>query len=389
MKKIPKPTRNLTQNLSEQFVVWFLCAICLQMGSGEMLYATEIYAKERALPASRHTLHWENVPLRRALTRLAEAANGHMMIDRRVDPSRPVTLAIENASFDEIVTRVSQQQGLSTVPIGDLWYIGLDDVCRDIQTLLAKRSEASEWNPRTRAKLDARLELSWPKLSLPSAVVKEMLSTAAINVSGDSLIPYDLWPAGNLPELTVAQTLGLLLIGFDLTYSIDEDGAGLKIVPLERPVKMSREYPLSKRQESTLGQLEQRIPNASLRTARGFVVVDGSWQDHQEILAFFGKRPARRTAPQRAKSEKQVFTLRVRDQRADRLVNHLAKQLSLEVDWDNAAIQAAGLSPSRHVSFSVKEVNLDELFQSILHPAGLSFRLEEGKLSIGPLRSEP
>ena len=42
-------------------------------------------------------------------------------------------------------------------------------------------------------------------------------------------IPHDLWPAGNLPELSLAEQLTVLLIGFDLTFELRPEDRRLRL----------------------------------------------------------------------------------------------------------------------------------------------------------------
>src|SRR5687768_5296549 len=50
------------------------------------------------------TIHWERVPLHEALGRLAKLFDEAIFIDRRVDPSQRVSLNIDSAALDEVLT---------------------------------------------------------------------------------------------------------------------------------------------------------------------------------------------------------------------------------------------------------------------------------------------
>ncbi len=58
--------------------------------------------------------------------------------------------------------------------------------------------------------------------------------------------------------------------------------------------------------------------------------------------------------------------------------------MGLEIEFDRAAITAAGVSLSKKVALDVKEVSADELLHAILDPAGLSFEQHGTTLNVKP-----
>ena len=53
-------------------------------------------------------------------------------------------------------------------------------------------------------------------------------------------IPHDLWPVGSLPAMRWGDQLTLLLVGFDLTWEL-EQGVNWRIVPIEESIEESVE----------------------------------------------------------------------------------------------------------------------------------------------------
>jgi hypothetical protein len=51
---------------------------------------------------------------------------------------------------------------------------------------------------------------------------------------------------------------------------------------------------------------------------------------------------------------------------------------------DEAAIRRSGRSLDRRVSFAVENVELDELLEALLQPAGLAFERDGTRVRIGP-----
>ena len=63
-------------------------------------------------------------------------------------------------------------------------------------------------------------QLAWPRLSEPRQVISAVIEQRGWRVAEPERIPHDLWAAGELPELSVAEVLTVLLIGFDLTFEL-------------------------------------------------------------------------------------------------------------------------------------------------------------------------
>ena len=61
-----------------------------------------------------------------------------------------------------------------------------------------------------------------------------------------------------------------------------------------------------------------------------------------------------------------------------------ARNLKLEMQIDEAALQAAGLSLDRRISFQVENVSLDELLNAAVKPAGLTAKRDGQKVRIAP-----
>ena len=91
-----------------------------------------------------------------------------------------------------------------------------------------------------------------------------------------------------------------------------------------------------------------------------------------------GPPGAARTLP----GTRRVYTLRVAEQPVRAVLQELARRLNWQIDIDEAAIAAAGLSLDKRVSFEVENVEQDELLEALLRPAGLGFRREGERIKI-------
>jgi hypothetical protein len=182
----------------------------------------------------------------------------------------------------------------------------------------------------------------------------------------------------------VADQLTLLLVGFDLTFRLIPNTATIEILPLDEVPSLTQSFDLSSVEQSRIDQLAERFPETSLQLADGKLRAAGRWEDLEQIGQLLrGPRPARPAELPRQPG-KQVFTLRVQEQPVGAVLEALARQTSLELVVDEAAIHRAGRSLDRRVSLAVENVELDRLLDELLRPAGLAFEREGQRVRIGP-----
>jgi hypothetical protein len=92
-------------------------------------------------------------------------------------------------------------------------------------------------------------------------------------------------------------------------------------------------------------------------------------------------RPAVR-AP--ARGARQVYTLRVEEQPVRAVLNTLAERLNWQIQLDEAALKALGLSLDQRVSFDVRDASQEQLLNAILRPAGLGWQMDGDHVAIVP-----
>jgi hypothetical protein len=293
--------------------------------------------------AASHSVHWQRLRLRDAIERIHGISDVVVYLDRRVDPTQRVSLALRNAPVDGIVDKLAEVCSLGTSQFKGLIYLGPVESAERLPLLVAQRREEVARLPNdVRRTLVRRQRIAWARLTQPRDLVVEWAREQGLRVRGGERIPHDLWPAGELPAVAVTDQLALLLVGFDLTFQLNAADAAIEIVPL--------------------GAVPAATPIAD---------------------AAEPERPAprlRRPPP----GSKQVFTLRVQEQPVGAVLEALARQLEWELEVDEAAIRRGGGSLDRRVSFVVENVEIDELLEALLQPAGLSFERDGKRVRIEP-----
>jgi hypothetical protein len=246
-----------------------------------------------------------------------------------------------------VLAAVAAPRGLGVVRLGRLTYLGPPSAAERLPRLAAMRAEEIARLPAgQRSRLRPEEPLDWPRLAQPRDLVAELVGRRGWRLEQVELVPHDLWAAGALPELPLAEQLTVLLIGFDLSFEVRGRERALKIVPLD---------------EAAL----ERSAGAKRHAGR-------------EADAPPRQGPATSTGTRR------VYTLRVAEQPVRAVLQELGRRLNWPIEIDERAIGAAGRSVDERVSFAVENATQEELLEALLRPAGLSFRRDGERIRVVP-----
>ncbi len=288
------------------------------------------------LLAQRITATWQGQQLGTALERLASTRQAPLWLDRRVDPRQTVDVQFTDVPFAQALAKLTEQHSLGVTQLDSVIYVGPRKTARGLATLARRARAALAQAPAVQRKQWLRAApSSWPRLTQPRALLKELLAQAGIELVDDKLVAHDLWQARELPPLALVDRVVLILAGFDLTCEISSDGKTCRVVPIEYPLPASGDAPLA--------EANSPAPGAATR---------------------------------------QQFSLRLENQPVGRVMEQLARQLKLELFWTEDSLQANERSRETLVSCQIKNVDLDELLRSILSPAGLGFSREGQRVEI-------
>lgn len=370
--------------------LWVL-PFCVSILAAVALMAQQLPLRqrnERASPAVVRsiTLHWDQVPLREATMRLSDALRRAIFVDRRVDPSRRIDLSLREVAPQDVLERLATELSLGVSQWDGVVYLGPPPTAAQLRTVAAIcQNHIRQLPPDRRRVLLHREPRSWPRFTEPRRLVVDLLAEQGWAVRNAELIPHDLWPAGQLPALGLGDQLTLLLAGFDLTFVPLADQRAIEIQPIDNPVVLRKRYRWPESRGPELSVLRQKLPDATLQVEGRRLVVAGRLEDHERLLELLGRRSDRSDRGSAAQNVERRYTLRVDNQPVGVVLRELGRQLAWNVRVDEAAIQAAGRSLDRRVSFAVEDATLDELLESMLQPAGLTHRRNGQQLIVTPL----
>ena len=359
---------------------WLLIGLWLEHPRGQ---AVEPLTAQLARPV---TATWQGQELGVVLNRISASQNVVFWLDRRVDPQQQIEARFQSLPLREILDQLSSSHSLGWSELDGMVYLGPPDAARELATLAAiarKSLDRASANDRTRwlQKKSAR----WPRMSDPREILTAWLADADIELVNRNALPHDLWDARKLPAMPLVDRVVLLLVGFDKTCGISADAKSCRIVAIERPVLITREYLPGKRMRALLAEFQQ-VPGVTFNRQGNQVAVTGRWEDHERISELLkgNSTNSNLRRPTARQNTEQVFSLHLENQPVGKVIDQLAAQLALEVIWSPALLKRDVDPRTALVSCDVSNGNLPTLLAGVLSPAGLKFELQEKRLAILP-----
>jgi hypothetical protein len=210
--------------------------------------------------------------------------------------------------------------------------------------------------------------------------VERIASEAGVRVEDVQPIPHDIWPALDLPPLTFAQKMTLVLAGFGMSYELASGGSSLRLVPLPPSPVMERTYVPRGTMDRVRREIARQFPDARVQIQGNQMVVRATWETHQQVQRMVaGRTSTPRPTPRPAEGQN-VYTLNIENKPVGGVAQALAKNLDLEIQFDPRTTNAQ----QQLISFQVKDATVDQLFRALLSPAGLDYRMVGKTLQIVP-----
>lgn len=293
------------------------------------------------------TIHWQGVATGDAIARLRALFDETVFVDRRVDPNLRVSIDLIATSAEQVLTAVGSEHDLAAVRLRTLVYFGPSPVAARLRGLAdTKTKEIARLPAAARVALAGRRDFSWPRLSEPRRLVMQVAQRSGWRIANPEQIPHDLWAAGELPDLTAAEQLTLLLIGFDLSFEMKPGERAIEVVSLPKTTLIPT-------------TAKARLPT---------------------------RNAPKRSAPRPERGTKQVYTLRVQEKPVGAVISELRQRLQWTIEIDEEAIRDAGKSLDQRVTFSVENVDREDLLDALLTPAGLEYQIHGERIRVLPSR---
>ncbi len=331
---------------------------------------------------------WSGRAIRDALDRFSQSYEIATMLDRRVDPSGKLDIAITDQPIASVLEAIAGERQVEFTWLRNVAYLGPPETVRVLQTLVALRSDdVGKLPAERRSVLRTTRPLAWQKLTTPRDVLQQIARDYELQLTNPETCPHDLWPAVSLPPLSAVEQLSIVCAGFDLTFRFDPSGKFLQLGPRPENPFVDRTYQLKDRE--TIYSWARVAAEAQIKRSGNRVVVRGRIEDHQRIAALRrGERvavsdPSRKKQTSGDTTNKKLYSGKI-TARIGPLLQTLASQNNLQLQLDQAAIDEAGIDMQQIISLEITDVTLDELFEKVTTEAGLHHSLKDGVIRAFP-----
>lgn len=335
------------------------------------------FREQLDLPAS---IAWKGNPLRPALGNFSRAQRVAVWLDRRVDPGREVDLVLGDQPLDRVLQQLAGHLGLGRAYVGPVAYLGPQSAATRLATVAALRqNDVAKLPAAVRDRLARPRPTSWPELSTPRELIEQCCREFGVTPYYLDRLPHDLWPAVELPPLTFAERMSLLLVGFEQTFELSRDGAAVRAVPLPENPMVERTYTLTASQKSLPNQLASRFPDARFETRGTQMQVTTTAEQHDAIDRLLrGQKSPRTDPPVVAGGDNTRYTMQISQAQLGNVIEGVATRLGLTVTWLPPARERA----TERISFQVQQVPRDKLLDAIFANTGLKYRVNGAALEI-------
>ncbi len=348
---------------------------------------------------------WEQVDLRTITRRIEETRQIALLVDRRLDPSRPVKFAAHDVRLGELLERLASERDAEAIVVGNTVYLGPKLATEKLRTLIALRTQEFERLKSARRSGLSPSDLRWDDLTTPSELLSRLSQRDRVRIEGGDQVPHDLWAAATLPDVNVIEALSLILIQFDLTFHWTDGGSGVEIEPAPEKVVIERHHAVRKGTLAKKGahialleEVKERYPGLPARLAAEGIEVGGTVEQHEEIERFLGRgepglkspdRAGSKTASKEKKARKESeirYTLRMQDKPLGSLLKTLERPEhgDWKFEYRNDELQRAGIRLDQRITFDVREVAIAELLKKALDQAGLQFEIQDRVVRLSP-----
>ncbi len=297
---------------------------------------------------------WSGAALGDVVAGLARTHGVAIVLDRRVDPQQKVSLEVFDQTLIDVLAELARTHNLGLYLHGPIACLTPPEEAARLETAarLSRQRIGRLPKPLARRWL-AKAPMNWEELTEPAELLSQLSTQGGFTITNPQRLPHDLWAAGNLPKLSLADRLSFILGQFGLTYEISSDST-VKLVS---------------------------IPNAPVAEG-AYAAGKGAKLRVEKWKALAKKQKKARSTGEKEEIRIEKFT--AGEVELEPLLRRLASRLGLTLELDREAIRSAGISLDRRVSISLRRVTPDELFEGILSPLGLEAKRRGKTIRIGP-----
>jgi len=218
------------------------------------------------------SVSWQNAELRSHLMQFSRSQQIAIVLDRRVDPNQLVDLKVKNVSLEQFLLRIAQASGTKFCRFGDCYYVG---PASNAERLLGINAILTSGRQNKRSLLSQTAAMSWPRLTTPQDVLKQLSTANNFEVKGIEEIEHDLMTELNIPAMRLDMRLALLLSQFDCWFKQSKSKRVISITQPPDELKASMRLAGYNADAALLKRLKFAAPSCKITTTKSTINVSG------------------------------------------------------------------------------------------------------------------
>ena len=333
---------------------------------------------------------WQQTPLRDVLRSVRQHARIAILLDRRIDPEQSITLDAGERSLHEALQKIASQADARLRVVGNVAYLAAPDAAARIRTLVAVSEEQRRQYDRNvpisrRRKLTLPQTIEWEDLATPAEITEQVAARHGLRLENPGAIPHDLWTGAILPDVTIDQSLSLLLNQFDLIHKWYPDLAAIQIVSVVHENRVQRRYrPRGMSPAAAAEAWSRDLPDIETEVRGLDLIVRGTFADHDAIEDLVAPpRAAPRVSGEARRNllKRLPSKARVQNVPARALIGEL-ERAGIRFKYDEPALSAAGIDLDRQVSLDVSRP--EDFLPALTEPLGLKYDIDGLTVTLSP-----
>lgn len=294
----------------------------------------------------------EGKPFRIALTGLAHQAGLNIWVDRRVDPSSPVSANLVGLTVYSAIEKLAAERDCVVMPVSRVVLVGrqgwVDQTANAILSLkLGAREEPAD--------------IAWDDLTTPA---EAMVIAAGGAVDVEPTLPHDLWPATDWKQIDRRVAIALVLSQFDRVPQSTPSLTRIRSAPATNSGSVTRRYALAKANAVIRRTMQDRDRRSRFRQQQDWLEATGNVAAHREaVQAHFQRLKVAAVNP-----ASDTFTLKKTKATAENLLMKFAQTAGKRCVIEETAREAC----KQVVSIEGTDLTLEKLVEMVADRVGVT-----------------
>jgi hypothetical protein len=324
----------------------------------------------------------EHAAARETLDNLATTQRVACWLDRRIDPSSPVTLQLQQTPLLLVFEAIAGQLDAACGRLGDTLLIGRSE---EIDPLLTQAERLSNQLKMDRSVPAARrLELtrgravSWSDLDRPADILQSAAKLWGLTITNVDAVPHDLWAAGSIAGVDASEALSLVLGQFDLSFEWGPEVKSITIMPMPQGITVERGHrPKSLSSTEAEAAIQTVSPEAVVSQRGTSLLVTATVLQHDAIARRLGEvdLPAAVKTTSVPLARRKFTEVKILRKPAGEVLQALIAQ-RLPLKYDAAALTADGVDLTKLITLEFEQVTAEDLIAAVCTQAGLTYTIE-------------